>query len=90
MLGIIFELLVVEEQLLARGENKLGAAVNTLQHSIGEFHGRLPSQGLPPKSAMAQQEIAGRGSLISFVALQGARTALKNRAAFELLPGRAG
>jgi hypothetical protein len=67
MLGVVLELLIVEEKLLACCENKLGAAVNALEDSIGEFHGRLPSQGLPPKSAMAQQKIAGRGSLMSFV-----------------------
>ncbi len=67
MLGVIFKLLIVEEELLACCENKLGAAVNAFQHSIGEFHGRLPSQGLPPKSAMAQRDLAGRGSLMSFV-----------------------
>jgi len=53
MLGVVLELLVVEEELLACCENKLGAAVNALQDSIGEFHGRLPSQGLLPKSATA-------------------------------------
>ena len=67
MLGVVLELFIVEEKLLACRENKLGAAVNALQDSIGEFHGRLPSQGLPPKSAMALQDLAGRGSLMSFV-----------------------
>jgi hypothetical protein len=67
MLGVVLELFVVEEQLLACCENKLGAAVNALEDSIGEFHGRLPSQGRPPKSAMTQQELAGPGSLSSFV-----------------------
>jgi hypothetical protein len=67
MLGVVFELFIVEEELLACCENKLGAAVNAFQDSIGEFHGRLPSQGLPPKSAMTQQELAGPGSLMSFV-----------------------
>jgi hypothetical protein len=67
MLGVVLELFVVEEELLACCENKLGAAVNTLQDSIGEFHGRLPPQGLPPKSAMAQLELAGPGSLSFFV-----------------------
>ena len=67
MLGVVLELLIVEEELLACCENKLGAAVYALQDSIGEFHGRLPSQGLPPKSAMALQDLAGRGSLMSFV-----------------------
>jgi hypothetical protein len=67
MLGVVLELLIVEEELLACREHKLGAAVDTLQDSIGEFHGRLPSQGLSPKSATALQDLAGRGSLISFV-----------------------
>ncbi len=55
MLGVILELFVVKEELLACCEYKFGAAVNAFEDSIGEFHGRLPSQGLPPKSAMAQQ-----------------------------------
>ncbi len=67
MLGVVLELFVVEEKLLACRENKLGAAVNTLQDSIGKFHGRLPSQGLPPKSARAPQELAGSGSLFPLV-----------------------
>jgi hypothetical protein len=67
VLGIVFELFVVEEDLLASGKYELGAAVNALEDSIGEFHGRLPSQGLPPKSAIALQELAGPGSLSSFV-----------------------
>ncbi|MGB8031471.1 MAG: hypothetical protein WCF30_17605 [Terracidiphilus sp.] len=57
----------MEEELLACCEHKLGAAVNALQDSIGEFHGRLPSQGLLPKSAMALKELAGSGSPYSFV-----------------------
>jgi hypothetical protein len=67
VLGIVLELFVVEEELLACCEYELGAAVNTLKDSIGEFHGRLLSQGLSPKSAMALQRLAGPGSLISFV-----------------------
>jgi hypothetical protein len=41
-LGVVFELFIVEEDLLARSKNELGAAVNARQYSIGEFHGRLP------------------------------------------------
>jgi hypothetical protein len=67
VLGIVLELFIVEKDLLARCKHKLGAAVYTLEDSIGEFHGRLPSQVLPPKSAMALQELAGPGSLSSFV-----------------------
>jgi hypothetical protein len=51
--GIVLELFIVEEDLLASSKYELGAAVNALEDSIGEFHGRLPSQGLPPKSAVA-------------------------------------
>jgi hypothetical protein len=42
VLGVVFELFVVEKQLLAGGEHKVGSAVSTLQISISEFHGRLP------------------------------------------------
>jgi hypothetical protein len=41
-LGVVLELLIVEKQLLARGEHKFFAAINALQDSIGKFHGRLP------------------------------------------------
>jgi hypothetical protein len=41
-LGVVLELLVVEKQLLARGEYKFFAAINALQDSIRKFHGRLP------------------------------------------------
>lgn len=41
-LGVILELLVVEEDLFASREDKIGAAVDTFQYSIGEFHDRLP------------------------------------------------
>ena len=37
-LGFILELLVMEKQLLARGEDEVCAAVNTLQHPVLEFH----------------------------------------------------
>jgi hypothetical protein len=63
MLGIVLELFIVEEGLLACRENKLSSAVDAFQGSIGEFHGRLPLQGNRPKSAMALQWRAGRGSL---------------------------
>jgi hypothetical protein len=37
-LGFIGELLVVKEQLLAGRKNKIGFAVNALQHPVLEFH----------------------------------------------------
>jgi hypothetical protein len=57
VLGVIPELFVVEENLLACCEYELGAAVDALKHSILEFHGRLPSQGLAPKSAMDLEDL---------------------------------
>jgi hypothetical protein len=41
-LRVVFELFVVEEDLLARGKDKIRAAVNARKYPIGEFHGRLP------------------------------------------------
>jgi hypothetical protein len=41
-LGVVLELFVVEEDLLAGSKDELGAAVNARQYSICEFHGRLP------------------------------------------------
>ena len=38
MLGVIFELLVVEKDLFARREDELGAAISAFQYSILEFH----------------------------------------------------
>ena len=44
-LGVVFEFLVLEKDLLACGENEFGAAVNAREYSISEFHGRLPWSG---------------------------------------------
>ena len=41
-LGVILEILVVEKELFARSEDEFGAAINTLENLIREFHGRLP------------------------------------------------
>jgi hypothetical protein len=41
-LGVVFELFVLKEDLFAGRKNELGAAVDALQNSIREFHGRLP------------------------------------------------
>src|SRR5580658_6555684 len=40
VLGVVFELFVVEKDLLAGRKHKLGAAVAALQYSIGKFHGQ--------------------------------------------------
>jgi hypothetical protein len=37
-LGFVLELLVVEEQLFARGKNKLGATVDAGQYLVLKFH----------------------------------------------------
>jgi hypothetical protein len=42
MLGVVLELLVVEEKLLSCGEYKLSTAVIAFQDSVDKFHGRLP------------------------------------------------
>jgi hypothetical protein len=42
MLRVVPELFIVEKQLLAGREDKLGAAIVALQNSVDEFHGRLP------------------------------------------------
>jgi hypothetical protein len=41
-LGVVLELLVVEEQLLPGCEDKVVSAVHTLQHLIDEFHMFFP------------------------------------------------
>jgi len=52
--GVVFELFIVEKELLAGRKNELGAAIDTFQDSISEFHGQLASQGITPKSATAR------------------------------------
>jgi hypothetical protein len=42
MFGVVFKLFIVEKELLASSKNKIGAAVNTFQDSISEFHASLP------------------------------------------------
>jgi hypothetical protein len=40
--GVVLEILVVEEDLLAGRKNEVGAAVDALEYSVRKFHGRLP------------------------------------------------
>jgi len=54
--GVVLELFIVKKELLAGSKNKLGATVDALQRSIGEFHGLLASQGITPKSVTAQSK----------------------------------
>jgi len=42
VLGVVLELLVVEEELFPGGEYEFSATVIALEDSILEFHGRLP------------------------------------------------
>lgn len=41
-LGIVLEILIVEKELLTRGEDEFRAAIDAFQYLIREFHGRLP------------------------------------------------
>lgn len=63
-LGVVFELLIVEEELLARRKDEVSAAVNTLEDSICEFHGRLPNRG-SSVPAMASQSMPSRSLFLS-------------------------
>jgi hypothetical protein len=42
-LRVVFELLIVKEELLACREDETGATVYTFQYAILEFHGRFPT-----------------------------------------------
>jgi hypothetical protein len=64
-LGVVFEVFVVKEELLACCKDEFGAAINTLQYFVCEFHGRLPRTGNHSKSAMTS-ESAGPVSLSSY------------------------
>jgi len=44
VLGIVLELLIVKEKLLARGEHKFSTTVTTFQNSVDKVHGRLPQR----------------------------------------------
>jgi hypothetical protein len=37
-LGFVLELLVVEEELLSGGENKITSTIDTLEHLVLKFH----------------------------------------------------
>lgn len=69
MLGVVFELFVVEENLFAGRKHELGAAVNACEDSILEFHCRFPVQGLAPKRPSLLTNLPVSGSLLSFVML---------------------
>lgn len=57
MFGIVLELFIVKKYLLARRKHEICSAVYAFEHSIDELHGRLPSQGLTPKSAMDREDL---------------------------------
>jgi hypothetical protein len=44
VLRVVFELFIVEEQLLASGKHEFRTAVTALQDSVDKFHGRLPQR----------------------------------------------
>jgi hypothetical protein len=48
-LGVVLEILVVEEQLFACGKDEVGTAINALENFIREFHGRLPRRRERPE-----------------------------------------
>jgi hypothetical protein len=68
-LWVVFEILVVKEQLLARSKDKFGAAINTLEYLIREFHGRLP-RSREPAEIGHDLKCAGPVSLSSYVVQQ--------------------
>jgi hypothetical protein len=65
VLGVVLELFVVEEKLLAGGENELSAAIDALQNSIGKFHGRIPQDGKHIEIGHDLEQLAGPVSLSS-------------------------
>lgn len=48
--GFVFELLIVKKQLFACGENKISAAVDTLEYLVLEFHPLTPFPGCIPRA----------------------------------------
>jgi hypothetical protein len=67
MLGVVLELLVVKEKLLAGGKHKLGAAITALQNSIDILHGRLPKRRENFEIGYEREQLAGPVSLSSAV-----------------------
>jgi hypothetical protein len=65
-LRVVLEILVVKEQLFTRSEDKLGSAIDTLQYSVSEFHGRLPKPREIDETALTSVS-AGPVSLFSYV-----------------------
>jgi hypothetical protein len=84
--GIVLELLVVEEYLFACCKYEVCAAVNALEHSIFELHGRLPSQGRPTEIGHGFTLLAGPGSLPSFILQNKGPDRTRIRAVIELCP----
>jgi hypothetical protein len=80
VLGLVFELLVVEKELLAGGEYKLCAAVAALQNSVDEFHGRLPQRRELVEIGHEHYQLAGPVSLLRAVITTRARAATSSAA----------
>jgi hypothetical protein len=86
MLGVVLELLVVEKQLLAGGEDKFGAAIATFQTSVDEFHWPASlGQGNNLKSATDKNTCRSRLPVIVPVSKQGPGP-LKGKRQIDLLP----
>jgi hypothetical protein len=65
MLRVVFELLIVEEKLLAGGKYELGAAIAALQNSVDILHGRLPKRREITEIGYERELLAGPVSLSS-------------------------
>jgi hypothetical protein len=73
--------------LLAGSKNELGAAVDTCQNSIGEFHGQLASQGITPTSITARSGTCRSRFPVLFQVAQQGPGPRQKLAVFKLLPG---
>jgi hypothetical protein len=58
----------VEEQLFSRGEDEVGAAVNTLQNLVLEFHGELLLRSAIPAAVDKGQVASGQRTGLNILA----------------------
>jgi hypothetical protein len=83
VLGIVLEILVMEEELLACSKDEFGAAINTFQDLIREFHGRLPRRRELQTAMTSDAPVPFPSSYV--VQQQGARAA-SDLGGFEFAP----